>query len=157
MKTKRLSWRSVEALCSVLAKQIKRAHYGTDVIVAIARGGWVPARILSGMLRCEGVASMRVVRGARGMARITQPVSCSVRNRRVLLVDDVADAGSSIAAAAAHLRRRWAREIKVAVLNYKQSSKIEPDFFGERNANEWITYPWEKEDERNQEGTHRRR
>lgn len=153
---KRLSWQRVEALCRALAKQIKRAHYVPDIIVAIARGGWVPARILSGMLHCESVASMRVVRSREhGVPRITQPVSCSVRDKRVLLVDDVADAGSSIAAAAAHLRRRGATEIKSAVLNYKQSSKIKPDFFGERNANEWIIYPWEKEcDERCQEGAH---
>lgn len=130
-----------------MAKQIKRAHYVPDIIVAIARGGWVPARILSGMLHCESVASMRVVRsgGKRGVPRITQPVSCSVRDKRVLLVDDVADAGGTIAAALAHLRGNGAIEIKVAVLNYKQSSKIKPDFFGERNTDEWIVYPWEKE------------
>jgi len=147
-----VSWREVDACCGLLARRIKHAGFKPDIIVGIARGGWVPARLLSDLLLNRNVASIKIEfyekAGVPGTKpRITQPVSTSVRGKRVLLVDDVADTGESLAAAVAHLKRRGAKEIKVATLHYKPQSIFKPDFFiGE--TSDWLVYPWEREETR---------
>ena len=40
-------WDKVLQLCKILADKIKKSNFKPDVIVAVARGGWIPARILA--------------------------------------------------------------------------------------------------------------
>ena len=101
MKLLKLKWDEIDAMCSELAAAIEKSGYKPDVIVGIARGGWVPARLLSDKLGNESVASMRVeFYTAPGVTnrvpKITQPVSVDVKGKRVLLVDDVSDTGHSL-------------------------------------------------------------
>lgn len=60
MKYLRLSWEDVERQCLALARDIKRKGVPFDIIVGIARGGWVPARLLSDMLDSDELHTMRV-------------------------------------------------------------------------------------------------
>ena len=42
-----ITWEEVYSLCRQLASQLRKANFRIDVIVAIARGGFVPGRLLS--------------------------------------------------------------------------------------------------------------
>jgi hypoxanthine phosphoribosyltransferase len=142
------SWDEIEEITKKLAENIKKSRFKFDWIVGISRGGLVPARLLSDYLDCSKVAIMRVefyenVGKTKDFPRITQPVGVSLKGKNVLLVDDVADTGRSLVVAKDHIKRKGAKEIKIATLHYKPISIFKPDFYViETSA--WIIYPWEK-------------
>lgn len=143
-----LTWGEVYDLVRKLAQAIRAADYQPDVVVAIARGGFVPARILCDLLDIYELTSMRVVHYHAGMqkarsARVTEPVRGNIRNQRVLLVDDVTDTGDTLQVALEHVRAQSPTSVKVALLHHKQVSPIEPDFFAQQIVKwRWLTYPW---------------
>src|SRR6059036_145112 len=117
-----------------LAQRIKSSGYKAEVIVGVSRGGWPPARIMSDLLENSNIANMKVefykdigVRSKR--PRITQPVTSDVQNKKVLVVDDVADSGQSLRAVRNHLRRKRTEEIRVCTIYYKPHSTYIPDYF----------------------------
>ena len=147
MKFITLTWEKFYWQIVKLAEKVEESGYKPDVIVGIARGGWVVARIMSDLLDNPNVASIRVefyrsVAETKEKPIITQPVSADVRGKKVLLVDDVADTGESILCALKHLKERGAKEVKVAVVHKKPWSKVEPDYYVEL-VDAWIIYPHE--------------
>lgn len=141
-------WDDVYDGCLQLADKIKKSGFKPEVIVGVARGGWIPARILSDLLCNTYVASMRVefykdVAETAKRPVISQQVSASVVGKRVLVVDDVADTGESLTAVRRDLLARKALEVKIATLHYKPKSILRPDFYvSETSA--WIVYPHEQ-------------
>ncbi|VVC03680.1 Xanthine phosphoribosyltransferase [Candidatus Burarchaeum australiense] len=148
MKLLRPKWDDVDEMCEELALAIRDSGFRPDVIVGIARGGWVPARLLSDKMHHEHVASMRVEfytapGETRKVPAITQPVSVSVKDKRVLLVDDVSDTGHSLEIALKSFCD--AKEVRTATLHYKPHSILKPDYFV-GTTSDWIVYPWEVEE-----------
>ncbi len=143
-----VSWRRVTALTRRLAQHIAAAGFAPDVIVAIARGGYVPARLLADYLDVMDLVSLRVehyTAGARKRrhARVVQPLNIALAGKRVLIVDDVADTGDTFVLARAHVAARRPAAVHTAALHYKTGSVFEPDFYAERlTAWRWINYPW---------------
>ncbi|MFB0560476.1 MAG: phosphoribosyltransferase [Candidatus Lokiarchaeia archaeon] len=142
-----LGWDEVYDLLIKLAKKIVDENYRPNLIVGIARGGWIIARILSDLLDIKDVANIRVefyddVLLTRDRPRITQEVSVDVRGKKILLCDDVADTGKSLKIAADYLRDEGVSEIKISTLHLKPTSIVCPDYYvSETDA--WIIYPWE--------------
>lgn len=142
-----VSWHSVEQLVRSLAERIRAAGFRPDVVVAIARGGFVPARLLCDRLGVMALASLRIehYRGQRRAkrARVTQPLNVSLRGKRVLVVDDLSDTGDTFIVAVAYLAGLGAREVRTAALHHKQQSHFEPDYYARRIKQwRWIAYPW---------------
>lgn len=143
-----VSWAQVMRLARRLAFAITAAGYRPDAIVAIARGGYVPARLLADALGVMALSAMRIVHygpGARRQrrARIVEPLAVPVAGRRVLVVDDVADRGDTYRLACRHIARHRPAAIRTAALHYKTGSRFEPDFYAaELTAWRWINYPW---------------
>lgn len=130
-----------------LARAIKASKFRPDVIVGIARGGWVIARLLSDFLGNANLASVKVefysdVAKHRDVPSIVQPVSAHVEGLRVLVADDVADTGKSIEAVKRHLEERGASEVRVATVYYKPWSIIKPDYYVVETT-KWIIFPHE--------------
>ena len=142
------SWEDIYDMCIRLADTIKESKFKPDLIVAVARGGWVPGRIMSDLLSNSNVASLRVefykdVAKTSGKPIISQKVSASVRDRKILVVDDVADTGESLRVVRDYLKKLGPSEIRIATLHYKPKSVLKPDYFiGETDA--WIVYPHER-------------
>ena len=142
------SWDEIYDLMVDLGRKIKESRFKPDVIVGVSRGGWPPARIMSDLLSNPNLANMKVefykdigVRSKR--PRITQPVTSDVQNKKVLVVDDVADSGQSLRAVRNHLRRKGTNEIRVCTIYYKPHSIYIPDYFAKRTSS-WIIFPWER-------------
>jgi hypothetical protein len=147
MKYLRLTWEDIERQCLTLAKKIKERKVPFDLIIGIARGGWVPARLLSDMLNNDEVHSMRVkfYTGIGEVAEkpvILHPTQIDVTGKKVLLVDDIADTGKSLSIAKEHLEKRGAGDIFVVTLIKKPHSEINPDLYVEE-TDAWVIFPWE--------------
>ncbi len=142
-----ISWASVCRLASKLARSIRAADFHPDIVVAIARGGWIPARLLCDHLDLFNLVSVRIAHytGAAKseQARMVNPLGVDIRDKNVLLVDDVSDSGDTLQLALQHLREHSPRELRLAVLHHKQVASVTPDFLAHRVIRwRWIIYPW---------------
>lgn len=143
-----VSWGDVYGLCRKLANKIRASGFTPDLIVAIGRGGYVPARILADLFGLMDLVAIRIehYHGARkgAVARIRQPLSMDIGGRRILLLDDVSDTGETFAVALEHLRESGAAgQIRTAVIHHKIESRIVPDFHARKILKwRWIIYPW---------------
>jgi hypoxanthine phosphoribosyltransferase len=142
-----LSWRDVYNLTLQLSEKIVASGFKPDVIVGIARGGWIPARILSDVLYMDTLQNIRIEYytdvGAKGKEpRITQPLTGSMESKNVLLIDEVADTGDTLHHAIEHVKGLGARKVCSAVLHYKPQSCVIPDYYMVKTTS-WTVYPWE--------------
>jgi len=140
-----LSWDELCALLTELAKSI-RAKYRPEVIIGIARGGIIPARIAADLLDVStigtiGVAFYENVGERMRRPVITQPLNISVEDKRVLVVDDIADTGESLGLVAAKVKGR-VKELKTATILRKPWANFIPDFSA-RETDAWVVFPWE--------------
>jgi uncharacterized protein len=144
------SWNQIYSLLLKLAKKVQRSGFNPDVIVGVSRGGWIPARILSDLLEVKNLGSVTTefyedIAKTKQKPTITQPVSVSVKNKKVLVVDDLADTGKSLKLVNSHLTEQGASEVRVAVIYYKPWSVTVPDYY-EKSSNSWIVFPWEQKE-----------
>ena len=144
------TWEQVYDMLLTLAGTIRRDRFKPDVILGVSRGGWPPARVLSDLLENPELANVKTefyigVAETMRKPKITQPVSISVRDRRVLVVDEIADSGKSLQLIKQHLRKNGAAEIKVATIYYKPWSIVTPDYYV-RKSSAWVVFPWERKE-----------
>lgn len=143
-----VSWSSVQRLSRELAEKIRADGFRPEVVVAIARGGYVPARLLCDHLDLADLTSIRIVHYAAGAQRhrkaaLVEGLCRNLEGRPVLLVDDVSDTGDTLALARDHLLQHSAGSLRIAVLHHKQVSTVRPDYYAHRIIKwRWITYPW---------------
>jgi len=141
------TWDEVYFLAMKVAEMILLSGLSFDLIVGIARGGWVVARMMSDFLSIRRVASVVVefysdVGERMEEPVVTQPVSVDVAGKNVLLCDDVADSGHTLRVVMRHLKERGVGLLKVATLHLKPFSVVTPDYYGEI-TDAWVIYPWE--------------
>lgn len=141
------SWNQIYLHLLDLAKTIRNSGFEADIIVGVSRGGWLPARIMSDLLENPKLANITAefymgTTKIRCKPIITQPVSVSVKNKKILLVDDVADTGKSLKLVKSHLEDDCASEIKILTIYKKPWSTIIPDYYAKETCR-WIVFPWD--------------
>jgi hypoxanthine phosphoribosyltransferase len=147
MKILAVTWDDIQSSLLALANKVSESGFYPEMIVGIARGGWVVARILSDLLDVKDLASVKIefYKGMNDKAsapKITRPLSESPKGKLVLIADDVADTGESLLLARRHIEDQGARVTKVATIHLKPWSKVVPDYYVNMTDN-WVMYPWE--------------
>ncbi len=143
-----VSWNRITRLSCLLADKIAADDYRPDLVISIARGGYVPARLLCDYLDIYNLTSIRIshyLGGANKIeaARLSIPLKLDIKGMNILLVDDVDDSGDTLQLALEHINRANPARIKVAVLHHKSVSTITPDYYAQKIVKwRWITYPW---------------
>ena len=143
-----ISWARFYSLCRQLVARIDTSGFRPDLIVAIARGGYLPARIVADFFGVMELASFRIehYRGThkQPQARVVDPLTVDVSDRRVLLVDDVSDSGDTFEVAISHVQQRGRpAELRTATMHHKVVSRYVPDFYAAKVIRwRWIVYPW---------------
>ena len=140
-------WKVIYEMCENLGRKIDSSGFKPDVIVAIARGGWVPARILCDLLDVRELYSVKAEHWGRvatpGEAKLVQGLNVDLTGKSILLVDDVTDTGETCLIVKDHLKHLGAKEVRIAVLDHKSTSKFVPDYFVSKMESwKWIVYPW---------------
>jgi len=141
------TWNQVYMMLLNQAEKILGSAFKLDVMVGVARGGLVPARILSDLLENSNLATVRVEsRQTNGEDRmkpvLMQALTMPLAGKKVLIVDDVADTGQSLSMVKEHVLQHDAEEIRVATLYYKPWSTVKPDYY-EKETKFWIIFPWD--------------
>jgi hypoxanthine phosphoribosyltransferase len=149
IKCYNLSWSAANRLARVLAHKVIESGYEPDIILGIARGGLVPARMVCDFLLKNDLLSITTqhwgIATNMGKARIkfSLPQEADISGKKVLVVDDVADTGDSILIIMDYLKEKNPLDIRTAVLHYKTCSTLIPEYYGEKLEEwNWIIYPW---------------
>ena len=130
-----------------LYEDIKNSDFHPDAIIGVARGGWVPARLLSDFFSIKETVNIKVeayhlIGKSSSAPIITQNINAELNGKNVLIVDDIADSGNSLSLVLAELEKMDVASVKVATLFYKNHSIIKPDFFIYETS-KWVVFPWE--------------
>lgn len=143
-----ISWVHFHRLARRLAFMVRDSGFRPDLILAVARGGYLPARIISDYLDIFDLASIKVEHyhgtHKQRLVRIRYPTPADIDGRRLLLVDDVSDSGDTFEAVIRHLAQHGTPgSVKTAVLHHKRTSRFVPDFLAEEVVDwRWLIYPW---------------
>jgi hypoxanthine phosphoribosyltransferase len=143
------NWDELMELSFQLSVQISEDRQLFPVMVTLAKGGLPLARILADFLQIPCIVSMGVrfysgVDQRFQMPQIYQDIapSDSIRGKKVLLFDDIADTGESLLFAKEHVQNLGAAEVVSATLFYKERSKVVPDYFSQQTS-DWVVFPFE--------------
>jgi len=145
-----VSWDDVVDMSRQLADIISASGYCPDVVIAIARGGYVPARLLCDFLGVENLISIQSQHWTEAAKAAERAVlkfayKLDLSGQRALLVDDIIDTGDSVRLAYDYIRESWKPdELKIAAMQWiSPIAKIKPDYYAVE-VKEWIwfQYPW---------------
>ena len=139
--TLEVDWPFFGEICRALALRVAR-EYQPEIVLGIAKAGVIPGVVVASILQCD-FASMVVTRqeeGAQPML-VTGPPP-SIRGRRVLVVDETCDTGSTMKLALSEVRAMKPAEVKSAV-SFK-TGDYAPDFHAFETDN-FIILPWDRE------------
>lgn len=146
-----LAWSRFGDAARELAQHVVESGWFPDVVVAVARGGLLPAGAVSYALGVKALGTMNVEFYTGVAQTLTAPVflpplmdTVTLRGKKVLVVDDVADSGRTLALVMETLRELPGgapAEVRSAVLYVKPSSVEEPHYVW-KWTDKWITFPW---------------
>lgn len=155
VKKIRYSYQQLHNLVKKIAEDVTNSGIKIDIVIGIATGGWIPARILRTFLPHHGrfpkpLYSLGIINydsedNLLDDPTIVQdlPVNIGFHNKNILLVDEVADSGGTFVKAKEYLEDLAPHNLYTAVIHLKDKSKFKPDFVGEKAGNNWIVYPWD--------------
>lgn len=139
MAKKYYSWQEFAQDSQKIKEQITEQF---EAIVGITKGGIFLAGQMSQLLDTRNVYLVSYAGGGQN-----EEVKCLIsihpdlKNKKILLVDDVSDRGETLLAAKFDLEQ-LGNYVKTATLHYKPETKLKPDYFASLET-EWIVYPWE--------------
>jgi|TARA_Y100000361_G_scaffold128084_1_gene122818 hypothetical protein len=111
-----LEWSEIHECVNILCKGLFLDYPNIDSVMGLPRGGLIPAVMISHEL---------------GLPYVIHP------GKNTLVVDDINDTGHTLSKAPG---------VYHAVLHHKPTSKFKPDFYAKEVGEEWLVYPWERED-----------
>jgi uncharacterized protein len=136
-----VDWPFFGELCRALALRVAR-EYEPEIVLGVAKAGVIPGVVVASILQTE-FSSMAVTRQEEG----AQPVLISgpppsIRGRRVLIVDETCNTGSTMKLALSEVRALRPAEVRTAV-SFK-TGEYSPDFHAFETDN-FIILPWDRE------------
>jgi len=153
MKNKNINWDTYIKDCTLLIDKIKEKVSVLDfpdAIVAIARGGLIPAQIVSYALNILRIYTIGISTYDNTEQQkdtiMYQPLDGSVQNINVLVIDDIADSGKTFAFVENELKKRGCKDVHTASIYYKPCSKFKPEYYvREISADVWVKFPYDGE------------
>lgn len=148
--TEVMTWSEVGESARYLAQAVYDAGYRPGIILAVARGGLIPAAAVAYALGVKNTYTMNVefytdVDQRLEVPMVLPPVPdlIDVAGADMLIVDDVADTGRTLQVVQAFCAGKVA-QVRTAVLYEKDQSLVRCDYVW-RRTNSWITFPWSAE------------
>jgi hypoxanthine phosphoribosyltransferase len=142
-----MAWQELGAASHELAEMVAADGYLPDMVLAIARGGLLLAGALAYALGVKNTFTMNVefytgVDERLPMPMILPPVPdlVDLHEARVLVADDVADTGATLALVKRFCGRKVG-DVRCAVLYEKPRSSVRCEYVW-RRTDRWIDFPW---------------
>lgn len=132
-----MNWQTVEKEIDKLSK-IVRTH--PDIIIGIARGGLVPARLIASKLSVKEMYCLTVKKDGTER-KVANNILVDLQDKKVLLMEDVLESGRSLLAAKEYLEKLGALVETIAIYTTPET-EIEPDYFI-KQLQKVPSFPWE--------------
>lgn len=136
-----INWDEFHRHCKLLAEKIKQ-HGDYNKIIAISRGGLLPAGILAYELdiRNVEVVNMSTYDGEQQRAEQDMEISAEVGSvdEHTLVVDDISDTGKTFKL----LRPKFPQATFVSVYTKEQGAAV-VDMHIQDIPNVWLVFPWD--------------
>ncbi len=148
MKCKIVTFEEVHDMAKQVAEQVKASGYRPTTIVAVARGGLIPARLMCDFLGITDLVTLKVEHWietgkTKDEATIKYPLIADFTGKDILIIDDITDTGKSLIVSTEYLKKTNPRKTRVATMQYIPQSKFKPDYFAEEvKVWTWFIYPW---------------
>lgn len=144
-----LNWNDYFKLCDQLTEQIKDKGF-TDII-AISRGGLIPAQYIAYKLNIKKIHSFGVssYKGTKQESfSIYQTIDENFQDKdKILIIDDIADSGKTLQFCLDFFSMKffYAGIVNIGALHYKpEKSIVKPDYYSQTVDNtDWIVYPYD--------------
>ena len=118
------NWEDIDGRVNDLCQRLK--HESFEAVYGIPRGGLIVAVLVSHKLGIPLITSLRDMYG-----------------KKFLVVDDIADTGLTLE----KMKRLEVCDGAIfATLDYHKQSSVVPDYWISEKGDNWIVYPWERED-----------
>lgn len=142
----------INGIIDYLSHEIR--SWKPDIIVALAKGGIIPARLIARNLNISKILSYGVSFYDENDNKLDKPIvyqnldsakDLLKPDTKILVVDDIADSGDSLVNCLTYLKYITKSEnVKSCALFTKPRSKVKPEYtFDEVDNDTWIVYPWE--------------
>src|SRR5437016_1266750 len=142
-----LTWPMFGVAVRELAGSIVSSGFRPDLVLTVARGGLTVGGTLAYALAIKNCATINVEYYTGIDERLEVPAvlppmpdPVGMNDLNVLIADDVADTGQTLAIVSEFCRRH-VREARTGVLYRKPWSIIDPDFVW-RETDRWVAFPW---------------
>ncbi|HMU60605.1 MAG TPA: phosphoribosyltransferase family protein [Gemmatimonadales bacterium] len=136
-----IDWAFFGEVCRALALKVAR-DFDPEVVLGIAKAGVMPGVVVASILQRE-FASMVVSRtsGRKAPVLVAGPPA-TIRGRRVLVVDETCESGSTMKVALSEVRLLQPAEVRTAV-SFKTGPYL-PDYHA-FETDKFIILPWDRE------------
>lgn len=144
-----LSWKDIEDSIERLACKVKASDFLPDYIAGITRGGLIPLYFLAKKLGIHNVLTVSAIHfdkeGKREDFSITYLPQINLKDKKVLLVDDIADSGVTLKGVSeAMLTKYKGIDLKTATIALdKTKSAFVPDYYVIEEKGDQIVFPWD--------------
>jgi uncharacterized protein len=142
-----MTWHDLGEGSRELAELVYRDDYRPDIVLSIARGGLLVGGAIAYALDVKNTFTMNVefytgIDERLEMPMLLPPVPDLIdfQEQRVLIADDVADTGATLALVKDFCEGKVA-EVRCAVLYEKQRSTVSCEYVW-RRTDRWIDFPW---------------
>ena len=142
-----MTWDLFGTASRELTRTVVDSGFRPDIVIAVARGGLIPAGALSYAMGVKAAGTLNVEFYTEVEETLPDPVvlaplldTDAIVGKKLLVVDDVADSGRTLSLVVGLLNEH-AAEVKSAVVYTKPRTIITPDFSW-RETDLWIEFPW---------------
>lgn len=147
----RPSYDEIRSYTKDITNNILVDGFAPDAIVGLLRGGAIIARAFSDEMHNCPVTTMDCdATGGVGKLkepRIVQDISMDIRNKDVLVCDDISERGYSLKLSYDHLDKKGPKSLKTATIYIRKGSLFIPDYFYPKDPGDyWIVFPGEEEE-----------
>lgn len=136
-----VDWPFFGELCRALALRVA-AEYQPEVVLGVAKAGVIPGVVVASILQCEFALMVVTRREADEDPVLVSGPPATVRGRRVLIVDETCDTGSTLKLALNEVRALAPLEVRTAV-SFK-TGDYAPDYHAFETES-FIILPWDRE------------
>ncbi len=161
MSRKEIGYEIFDSKVRRLELMIRSDEFVPEIIIAIGRGGWLPAMIFTDIYKkierryrlFSILLSSYTDENKRKFTREHQALSLIDLNyirksgKNVLIIDDISDTGKSLKWVINRLQIKDESRLKTATVYIKPNTYCIPDYYIEEIPNNvWVLFPHEKEE-----------
>ncbi len=152
-KPLKITYKQVENFCLEIFKDISKTKFQPDCVIGVSVGGVFPALHFARLFNTKNLLTI-AVKSYDGKKRkeiqvINLPKKESLLGKKVLLIDDISDSGSTLKFIVNLLKKDYkVKDIKtITIFVNEDHCKYYPDFYSKK-VNNWLDFPWDRFEEK---------